>query len=410
MNPEELISEGFVKAKAGEALSVYAEVASLYENGELPLRRHYSFGWIIYYALHQSPANAIEERKRMLARYLRLELPKPHKLHSMILTEAIRLYKNASEMRQIAKRKDFRSFIKSNPFNFSILKFLKLWDTSNLRDGDWRRKEKDGKPLGSTVEKLITVCVDELENNNLTLPDDLLPIFRRALKDYPDSSNLLAQSAILCQIRGEKQRAITLLKRALLGEPSKFYLWQRLAGLIDMEDDFKLHIALLAKALGASGPETFKGRVRIDIAHAWAFHNKPSYAAYEILKVKKLYESQGWNLPSSLLQLTKELPGDTIPENPDPIYTSLSATADDYIYSELPEIHVRKNYHKSACSSTDKFGNTRTQPAAWRVEDEEGNNLWLTPSRYGIDETLPLSTPLLVKIFNGKIISAKTFS
>ena len=40
----------------------------------LPLKSHYPMGRIIYYALHQSPAHAIQERKMLLAHYLRLNV------------------------------------------------------------------------------------------------------------------------------------------------------------------------------------------------------------------------------------------------------------------------------------------------------------------------------------------------
>ena len=40
----------------------------------LPLKSLYPMGRIIYYALHQSPAHAIQERKMLLAHYLRLNV------------------------------------------------------------------------------------------------------------------------------------------------------------------------------------------------------------------------------------------------------------------------------------------------------------------------------------------------
>ena len=145
MTKEELstyVSDGFEKAKRGEALEVYTTVCPYFDRGELPTSRHYAFGWIIYYAMHQSPEQEIAARRQMLGRYLKLSLVKPHKLHSMILTEAIRLRREADD-------------------KFSLMKFLPLWNLANLRPGDWRRKEVDGKPVSSTVEKLITQYVNE---------------------------------------------------------------------------------------------------------------------------------------------------------------------------------------------------------------------------------------------------------
>ena len=169
MTKEELstyVSDGFEKAKRGEALEVYTTVCPYFDRGELPTSRHYAFGWIIYYAMHQSPEQEIAARRQMLGRYLKLSLVKPHKLHSMILTEAIRLRREADD-------------------KFSLMKFLPLWNLANLRPGDWRRKEVDGKPVSSTVEKLITQYVNEAIATGQSLPEDFKAVFDKALHDFP---------------------------------------------------------------------------------------------------------------------------------------------------------------------------------------------------------------------------------
>ena len=169
MTPQEIsryVSDGFVRAKAGEALAVYASVAPIHTSGALPPERHYSLGWIIYYALHQSAPGDILPRKRMLAHYLGLRTPRPHKLHSMILTEAIRLYRDARDSAVAARLKGIPH---DAARDFSLVKFMRLWDFRHLRPGDWRRKLQEGKPMSATVEKLITHYVDELEGSQKSM-------------------------------------------------------------------------------------------------------------------------------------------------------------------------------------------------------------------------------------------------
>lgn len=89
------VSDGFIKAKAGNAMAIYTGITKIFNAGDLPEKSYYPYGWIIYYALHQCPAHEIKIRKEMLANYLMLHLIVPHKLHSMILQEATRLYKDA---------------------------------------------------------------------------------------------------------------------------------------------------------------------------------------------------------------------------------------------------------------------------------------------------------------------------
>ena len=130
-----MISNGFESAKAGNAVKVYEHVAPFHDNGSMPIKSHYPFGWIIYYALHQSHDGNIDTRKRMLARYLKLQIKVPHKLHSMILTEAIHLYKDSKDA--VYNNKSDKSV------RFSIVNFFKLWNQDNLRPGDWNRKSLD---------------------------------------------------------------------------------------------------------------------------------------------------------------------------------------------------------------------------------------------------------------------------
>ena len=213
------------------AVEVYGEVLPYAVHHSLHLKSHYPFGWIIYYALHQSEAQAIKERKLMLAQYLKLQVEKPHKLHSMILTEAIRLYKDASYASSLEKLKEGFNPI-TDATRFSIVKFSDLWDLNNLRPGDWRRKEHEGKELPSTVEKLITSYVDELYAARIPASPEFMAIINKALAEYPASSNLYAQCAQLYELEGDKEAAIGMLRNAILASSSMFFLWSRMAALI----------------------------------------------------------------------------------------------------------------------------------------------------------------------------------
>lgn len=400
-----LVSDGFDRAKGGAAAEVYAEVIPYYDNRTLPLKSHYAFGWIIYYALHQSPAHAILERKQMLARYLSLQVERPHKLHSMILTEAFRLYKDAAEAEFIAKNKEGFNPV-TDPTRFSIVKFTDLWNLNNLRPGDWRRKEHEGKELPSTVEKLITSYVDELYAARIPASPEFMAIVDRALIEYPASSNLYAQCAQLYELAGDKEAAVEMLRNAILASSSKFFLWSRLAALITTKDDLRLKVSLLYKALRCPGQEDFKGKIHLNLAAALADGGAYPQAKWELKYVKGMYEEKGWNLPRLYRETEKKIPAATQPADPMVIYKKVESLADDYIYESLPEIPVKKTYHKPGADSTDRYGNRRPGRTAWRVTDEAGGNYWFTPSFFNIPDNLPTDTPLHIKVFNGKVVKA----
>lgn len=401
----QFVSDGFERAKGGMAAEVYATVSTYHDNKTLPLKSHYAFGWIIYYALHQSQAHAILERKQMLARYLGLQVERPHKLHSMILTEAFRLYKDAGEMAYLV-RKNERPKGVSERNNFSIVNFTDLWDLANLRPGDWRRKEHEGKMLPSTVEKLISHYVDELYTLRKMPSAEFTAVLERALKEYPGSSNLYAQCAQLYELAGEKDMAIGMLRNAILASSSKYFLWSRLAGLITGKENLRLKVSLLYKGLSCPGQEEFKGRIHLNLASALAEGGALPQAKWELDYVRQLYRQKDWNLPRLYKETEKMIPSDTQGVDLGPIYRKIEHLADDFIYESLPEIPVRKTFHKPATETTDRYGKRRPGQTAWRVTDGEGTNYWFNPVRYGIAENLPSDTPLKIKVFDGKIVKA----
>ncbi|MDE6560056.1 MAG: hypothetical protein K2K75_01600 [Muribaculaceae bacterium] len=402
----QFVSDGFDRAKAGAAIEVYSSIVKNPELRELPKKSHYPLGWIIYYALHQSPVHAIQERKQLLAHYLRLDVTKPHKLHSMILTEAFRLYKDSKSSASSLKS-SVSGPMSSAESRFSIVKFANLWNLENIRPTDWNRKEHEGKQLPSTVEKLITHYVDELYSMHIPASDEFMAIVNRALVSYPPSANLLAQSAQLYELEGEKEKAIEMLRNAILASSTKFYLWTRLANLITDKDDLRLKVSLLYRALRCPGQEDFKGKIHLQLAAALAEGGAFPQAKWELNHVRDFYGNKGWNLPRLYKETEKKIPSGTVAADPAGIYSKIENMADDFIYESLPEIPVRKTYHKPAAETTDRYGNRRPGQTAWRVTDSEGNNYWFNPGRFGIREDLPADTQLAVKIFGGKVVKAR---
>lgn len=403
MTREELIqfvSDGFEKAKGGDAVNIYRQICPTQDDGTLPLKSHYAFGWIIYYALHQSPDKAIDDRKHMLGRYLKLSITVPHKLHSMILTEAVRLYRDSKDAAFGKKPEE--------TVKFSILGFLKLWDLKNLRPGDWRRKEVDGKPVNSLAEKVITCGVSEAEETRQMPSPEFMQMMSKALTDFPNTPALLAQSATIHLLNGETDLAKELLKSAVLSAPAKFHLWAKLASTIDPKDEPHLHVALLYKALKAPGQEQFKGRIRLSLADTLSNRGAHPQALWELNRVKEVYEPNGWNLPRLHTTVSARIPKGTVPANPETLYRKVERLADDFIYESLPEIEATKTFHKLP-NPNDK-GRYGKPAVAWRVTDLDGNNYWFNPERMGISPDHPIGTKLNIRVHGGKLVKADVVS
>ena len=402
-----LVSDGVDNAKAGRAVEMYQAIYPYFERGALSLKSHYAFGWIIYYALHQSGDAKYNERKEMLAAYLRLSVARPHKLHSMILTEAIRLYKNISDS-EYALRAMHHPAGQKLP-SFSIVRFMDLWQLSNLREGDWRRKTIDGNLTPSTTEKLITHYVDELTSNTeLSISKEFRAVLEKALTLYPDSANLLAQYAAVCCKSEDAEKGVDYLRRAILISPSKSYLWHRLAGILPETANPRLKIAILYKALAAPGPEDFKGRIRIGLAMEMAEAGAWQQALYELEKVKTTYEANGWKMPGDYRKLMERMPEGTRPEDPSGAYRKIAHLAEEFIYESLPTKEASKSYHKPADpKAIDRNGRPKPRPVDWRVTDAEGQNYWFTPAQHSIPEELPHGTRVAIRVVGNRIVKAE---
>ncbi|MDE6379383.1 MAG: hypothetical protein K2L11_02835 [Muribaculaceae bacterium] len=400
------VSDGFDRAKAGAAIETYNSIVHHNDMRVLPQKSHYPMGWIIYYALHQSPAHAIQERKQLLAHYLRLNVTKPHKLHSMILTEAFRLYKDATDAATSGRfRPGFNPV--SDATGFSIVKFVDLWNLEYIRPSDWNRKNHEGKELPSTVEKLITHYTDELYGMRIPASEEFTSIVNQAMVTYPPTFNLFAQRAQIHELADEKESAIEMLRNAILSSSTKFYLWSRLANLITDKDDLRLKVSLLYKALGCPGQEEFKGKIHLRLAAALAEGGAYPQAKWELKYVKDLYSRNEWHLPKLYKETEKKIPAYTSAADPSDIYRKVEHLADDFIYEAWPEIPARKTYHKPAAETTDCYGNRRMGQTAWRVTDANGVNYWFNPAKYGIQENLPSDTEVMVKVFGGKVVKVR---
>lgn len=391
------VSENFPAAKAGDAIRIFAVAKEAFDAGLLPVSDHYAFAWILYYALHQSPKYDIMERKRMLALYFKLDIKKPHKLHSMILLEAMRLRRDAIDRKYNDKEGDAP--------DFSIVRFSEIWNLENLRPGDWKRKPFQDKEMASTVDKFITLYVNELESTSTPPSDSFRAVITKALEEYGPSANLLGQMASVLALDGKNKEAREMLRKAVISAPRKFYLWAKLASMVDRVEEPRLYVGLLAHALAIRGQDEFKGKIRLDLARFFIEKEKSAEALWELQIYKRLYEEKGWGLSKSFLEAMNAIPAGTVAANPSGIYRYLIQRAEEEVFSCLEEIEMTKTYHRPA--EADKNPRFDKPSVAWRLTDVEGQNYWIIPRRFRLVEDLPLGTPIMVRLFQGHPVTAR---
>jgi len=390
---DEVRKAGEDSKEKGKAMAAYTLMANYYDSGELDSSFYTDFGWIIYRALHEDNSDDVVRRKKMLNKYLQLKLESPSLLHSLILTEAVKIEK-------------------ATPLQFLFSGFLNLWNLENLRDEDWKRGESgEGRSLPSLVEKMITVYVREMDITPTVSPSqEFLSVLDQALDKFPDNEHLPRYKALLLIKEGNGQEAVTFYKQLLKKSPMKIYLWSELAELIE---DSNLKTGLLCKALSFNQPEEYLGKIRLALANQFCINKMYGNALAEINQVKSVYEKMGWHLSSELQQVAGIIPQGTEPANNKVVYDEYSLVADAYIYSDVPLETVIKIGERQIEGGTQNGGShdKKSRPMIkWILLAKDNSTFSIKPKKFALPRKSPDGTCLEVRRSGNQIITATVLS
>lgn len=360
----------------------YNEIIGAFLAGKIAPELHDRLGWVIYYALKQTPGDKTDDRKRMLSNYLKLNVEKPSKLHSAILSEAIQTKK-------------------STPNKMRLQSFIQMWNLDKLRDEDWQQySNSNGQTSSSLVEKLISACTNELKEGRAEAPQELVALVDKALHHFPNNQYLPYYKAIVLISLGKTEEALSYYKRLLLKNPTRYYLWEQSAELVD---DTTTKIGLLCKALSCGNNDDFVGNIRLQLAELLIHKNLHSNAKYECEKYLETYRANGWNVKPKFHEVNNRLVGIELATSNKAIYEQFAITADEFIYSSLPtEIAVKL----SEAQSDDKNHPGR-KVTVWTLAT--GNTIMRLrkPSKFGLNKRTENGATFDIKTLDNKIVWIK---
>ena len=355
---------------------------NLFENGDLNKNIYRDFGWLIFYNLKNTPVNDSTKRKQLLQYYLELELPRPELLHSLILSEAVKVEKNT-------------------PLQFRIRDFMNLWGWGNLRPDDWAQYQTDnGNTVTSLVEKLISVYAKEVKTDNVKSPDEFIILVDEALTKFPNNQNMPLYKAIVLMSLGKKDEALEYYKKLILKSPSKCYLWNQASELVEEVD---LKIALLCKAISVERDESFIGGCRLNLAKALIVKKMMTNAKYELEKYRAFYVQQGWGLKQEYHNIELKIPQDTQIKDNNVLYDEYIPQAEEFIYSALPSQFAIKVEDKQL-DDKNRPGRRFTQ---WTLKTKDGIIRLKKPNKFGLDNRVINGTFFDIKIHEDKIVWIK---
>lgn len=375
-----LVQQAYAQAKAGNGEGAYATVSSIYNDGRLPDDQTNAYGWIIYYSLKQQSDNDVErlvvERKRRLMRYIELGLPSPSLLHSLILSEAVRIER-------------------TTPLKFVLHNFFDLWGGSaKLRPEDWEQFEGEHGTLPSLVEKLVTVYVKEVMTDGRDPSEDFVTLIDKALETFGNNQNLPRQRAQIYLHFNQKDKAIDLYRKQLKRNPSRYYLWAELAALVE---DADTRLALTCMALSIKTKEDFLGKIRIYLAEQLCDRNEYALAAGQLALVRRCYERQGWHIPPTIAKVSDRIPAETA-----------EADGRDFIRRHADEANIYL-YDNAIHTTLVKSGETtdrKAQKRRWWAADADGNRYSFDPRRLHLPGKCPDGTAIKAVIADKRVLQA----
>ncbi|MCC8115449.1 MAG: hypothetical protein LIP03_15925 [Bacteroidales bacterium] len=352
------------------------KVLAIAEHMLLPEAQAEKQGWEIYHILRQISLDEVDMRKRRLFQYLKLELKKPSLLHSLFMSEALKMDKG------------------SHKGDFLFMKFTEMWGFDSFRDEDWeQRTNKEGQLLPSVVERVISACVKEMHEENLTPGEGFCQLLDKAIERFPKNNHLPRYAAQILARKGHTQEAVDAYKQLIRKLPDKFYLWDDLAELTGEPD---LHLGLLCAAVTSGANDEFLVNIRLRMADLLCNRQLYSHAQTELNLYQKAHEYKGWPLKRRFYNVATRIPRGTRPVDNRGLYAHFKSIADEFIYSGLPSAFMVKTWEKK-----DTFGNKAV--VSWQPRHVD-QSIWLKPRTFRLDYSTPNGTIFEVKAHNGRVV------
>lgn len=377
------LKDAVVRAKSGlQTEDILQRAMELFNTGELHKFLLIDLGWLIYFNLKNTPLSQIQRRKQYLFYYLKLDLQRPDLLHSLILSEAVKVEENT-------------------PLQFRIRDFMKMWGWENLRDEDWvQLKTDNGHTVSSLVEKFIKVFAKELKTDHVSAPDEFIDLMDKASTHFPNNQYMPLYNAMVLISLGKKDEALKYYQQLIIKSPSKCFLWTQASDLVD---DIDTRIGMLCKAISVEQDESFLGECRLKLASALAEKGEFSFAKDEIEKYREFYVSKGWNLKQTFRDVENLISGEAIRQDDSVVFKEYLPLAEEFVYSELPS--------EIAIKVSDRLMEDKNHQGKkyilWTLRTKDGTIYLKKPNRFGLESRAKNGGIYEVRMHEDKIVWIK---
>ena len=204
-----------------------------------------------------------------------------------------------SEILNLAER-----FMKEND-EWRFLNFFKNWNPENLRNDDWKETKKDEntyKPLATkAIKKAFEILKTQTSEQNLSW---LIQPYEKAIQLFPADEWLLREKALLHIKNNELELATQIYKRLVLILGNMSYVWNEFSKCF--ENNAKIKIGMLSKALSLQKDENFIGKIHLELANTLIENNLLENARIELDLYKNYRIQNGKTLSQDFETLYKK--------------------------------------------------------------------------------------------------------
>ena len=163
----------------------------------------------------------------------------------------------------------------------------------------------------------------------------MIATYEKANTKFPKDNWVLREKGLLHIWNGEIEKGKTIFKKLLLELGDKFYVWSEFSTCFN--DNLKLKIAMLCKAIQLEKNEDFLGDVRLQLSNALIGAGLLENAFVELELYKTHRVEKGWKLSDTYEELktrvkdisTSSLNGNTL------LYQEFIPIAEEFVYQDI---------------------------------------------------------------------------
>lgn len=231
---------------------------------------------------------------------------------------------------------------------YFFLGWCKWFGVSGFSEQDLQPYETDKIKTPCLLTKVARAVFKWRTSNSVDSPEDDKLIFsylNSAIQNPAEAETnkiwLQRDLASFYLLTGDRDKAREEMRHFVKQKSRDFWVW---SGLAEIERGVapKLELAYLCKALLCKAPDSFLGKVRLQLAQSFLENGEVSGAIYECLQVADTYQKEGWKFPEQLEAMMQSpwFAPEQANQTQTALYKKYSGDADLVVYDNLREVEA----------------------------------------------------------------------